>query len=366
MKKFILAILVAVMSVNTVFAVSVSAKSAVIIDMDTLEILFSKEENQIMSMASTTKIMTAIIALENADLDREIDVKLEYTLVEGSSMYLKEGEKISMLDLIYGLMLMSGNDAAIAVACETTGDYDEFIELMNQKAIELGLENTSFENPNGLDSENHYTTAYELAKLTAYALENEQFAQIVGSQYYKTDTRTMQNHNKMLWLVDEAVGVKTGYTKSSGRCLVSAATVNGKTLIAVTLDAPSDWADHTAMFDEAFAMYDVYNIQNEGDIFGEVDIYGGEQTGVNVVFYEDLNLNLTAEQKDLLTFSINSKKIHYSPIKKGEIYGEIVYNIMNEEIYRGNLIFAQDVNYEYVPEMNIYEKFVDFIKNLFY
>lgn len=366
MKRFILAILVLIMNVQSVMATTVSAKSAVVIDADTCEILFSKSEDNVMSMASTTKIMTAIVALENADLDKNIEIKREYTLVEGSSMYLREGEILTMTDLVYGLMLMSGNDSAIAIAHETTGDYDEFIALMNQKAQELELHNTSFANPNGLDAENHHTTAYELAKLSAYALKNELFVEIVSSKYYKSETRTMQNHNKMLWLLEDVIGVKTGYTKSSGRCLVSASEIDGKVLVAVTLDAPSDWADHTAMFEDAFEKYDMYNIHNKGDIFAEIDIFAGEKQKTNITFNETLNLSLTATQKDNLTYYINSKKINYSPIKKGEIYGEIVYNIGNEEIYRENLVFSEDIGLEYIEEMNFFEKMIDFIKSLFY
>ncbi|MFI3115149.1 MAG: D-alanyl-D-alanine carboxypeptidase family protein [Clostridia bacterium] len=366
MKIFVLIAFVLNLVVNQVYATSVSAKSAVIIDSDTLEILYGKSEDTVMSMASTTKIMTALVALEHADLEREIEIKLEYTLVEGSSMYLREGEIVTMIDLLYGLMLMSGNDSAIAIAHETTGNYDEFIDLMNEKALELELFNTSFENPNGLDAENHHTTALELAKLSAYAMQNEQFQQIVSSKYHETDSRIMQNHNKMLWLVDEAIGIKTGYTKSSGRCLVSAVTINEKTLVAVTLDAPSDWADHMAMFDDAFGMYDMYNIQNNGDVFGEVAIYGGDESLAKIVFLENVNINLTASQKKELTTTVISEKINYSPIKKGEIYGEIVYNIGNVEIYRCNLYYDDEIGFEYVKEMNIFEKFIDFVRNLFY
>ena len=150
-------------------------------------------------MASTTKIMTALIALECGDLDRVYTVKKEYTLVEGSSMYLREGEKISLRDTLYGLMLMSGNDAALAVAGEC-GGQEAFVAAMNDKALELGLANTHFDNPNGLDSENHHTTARELAKLTAYAMENADFRQIVGTAAYTMEGRAMTNHNKLLRL----------------------------------------------------------------------------------------------------------------------------------------------------------------------
>lgn len=366
MKRFLNLLICVIFCTSNVWAVSVSAKSAVVIDRDTKEILYAKNQDEVLSMASTTKIMTAIIALENADLEQEITVKKEYTLVEGSSMYLKEGEQISMKELIYGLMLMSGNDAALAIAYETTGDYDEFIELMNQKAIDLGLENTAFKNPNGLDEEGHSTTAYELAKITAYALQNQEFCEIVSSQYYESETRTMKNHNKMLWLSEESIGVKTGYTEKSGRCLVSANEVDGKVLICVTLDAPSDWADHLELYDTCYASYSTYNLHKKDDEFKNISILGGHLDESLVLFNDDINLILTKEQYEKLDFEIYAKKINYAPIKKGEIYGEIVYNIDNNEVFRGQLVFSEDVNYEPQEKLNIAEKFIDFIKNLFY
>lgn len=352
--------------INNVSAVSVSAKSAVVIDADTNEVLYGKNQDEVLSMASTTKIMTAIIALEYADLDRDIEILKEYTLVEGSSMYLSEGEQIKMIDLIYGLMLMSGNDAAVAIAHETTGNYEEFILLMNEKAKELGLENTSFQNPNGLDDMGHNTTAYELAIISSYALKNEQFCQIVSSQYYKDDIRTMKNHNKMLWLSEDSIGVKTGYTSQSGRCLVSASAVNDKVLICVTLDAPSDWADHLELLETSFSKYNTYTLHKKDDEFEKINILGGHLEENLVLFNEDINLFLTQEQYEKLEIEIYAKKINYAPIKKDEIYGKIVYNIDNVEIYQSELIFANDINYEQQEELSIMEKFIDFIKNLFY
>ena len=172
-------------------------------------------------MASTTKIMTALCAIEQGDLDRVYTVKPEYTQAEGSSMYLKPGEKLTIRDTLYGLMLMSGNDAALAIAGEC-GGQEQFVGKMNDKAAELGLIHTHFENPNGLDGETHHTTAQELAQLTAEALKNPDFREIVGTWSTNRAGRVMTNHNKMLKLYDGAIGVKTGFTKKCGRCLVSA------------------------------------------------------------------------------------------------------------------------------------------------
>lgn len=366
MKKIISVFLAMSILLINASAISVSAQSAVVIDCDTSDILFAKNENEIMTMASTTKIMTAIIALENADLEKEITIKKEYTLVEGSSMYLKEDEVLTMTDLIYGLMLMSGNDSAVAIANETTGDYDQFIELMNEKCVQLGLTNTSFKNPNGLDEEGHYTTAYELAIIAKYALENEIFREITSSKFYSDETRTMKNHNKMLWLSDDSIGVKTGYTMKSGRCLVSASEIDGKTLVAVTLNAPSDWQDHSQMLENSFSFYEKYSLNSSDEIFDTVSVQGGERLTVDVSVANDINLNLTKYQKENLNFYVNAEQIIYAPIKKGEIYGEIVYNVNSVEIFREKITYDDDVNYMLIPEMNLIEKFVDFIKNLFY
>lgn len=210
-------------------------------------------------MASTTKIMTALIALEYGDLDRVYTVKKEYTLVEGSSMYLREGEKISLRDTLYGLMLMSGNDAALAIAGEC-GGQESFVAAMNDKALELGLANTHFDNPNGLDSENHHTTARELAKLTAYAMENADFRQIVGTAAYTMEGRAMTNHNKLLRLYPGCRRRQDRVYQKERRCLVSAAERGGRRLIAVTLNDPDDWDDHIDMLNTAFAQFQEYTL----------------------------------------------------------------------------------------------------------
>ena len=200
---------------------ALSAQSAVVMDADTGEVLLEQNGDARLPMASTTKIMTALVALGEGNLDREYTVKKEYTRVEGSSMYLQEGEKLTLRDTLYGLMLESGNDAAVAIAGEC-GGFDVFIEKMNAKAAELGLTDTHFDNPNGLSSETHYTTAHELAQITAAALRDPVFRQIVSTQSYTVGQRTLSNHNRLLSMYEGAIGVKTGYTKAAGRCLRSA------------------------------------------------------------------------------------------------------------------------------------------------
>ncbi len=333
---------------------AVSAKSAVVIDADTGAVLFSQNCDEVLPMASTTKIMTALIAIENGDLSREYTVKKEYTLVEGSSMYLKENEQISVLDTLYGLMLMSGNDAALAIAGEC-GGIDAFVQKMNDKAQELGLENTHFENPNGLDAETHHTTALELAELTAYAMQNPTFAQIVSTETYTSGTRTMTNHNKLLKMYSDCIGVKTGYTKKSGRCLVSAAERNGRTLVAVTLNAPDDWNDHITMLDNAFELYNPVTIQQSGDVLGEVSCQGGDKNKVQISGSSDITIWLTDDEKSNIKCSISGRPFVYAPAQIGQVYGTVNYSLNDNIIASDRIIFSSKSNI-LPPKLSLLEK----------
>ena len=240
---------------------SISAKSACLIDADSGKVLYSKNSHKQMPMASTTKVMTAIIALEaSTPLSKEICVSKEAVGVEGSSIYLLEGEKITLEALLYALLLSSANDAAIAIAIAICGNVEDFVSLMNKKASSLGLTNTHFVNPHGLYDENHYTTAYDLARLMAYAVKNPTFVEISGCAKKvfpkgENDIRVLINHNKLLSIYDNIIAGKTGYTKKSGRCLVSAALRDNLKLIVVTLDAPNDWNDHKSLYNFGFDNY---------------------------------------------------------------------------------------------------------------
>ena len=237
--------------------IKVSAKAAALFDLENDTFIYTKNENARLSMASTTKIMTAIVAIENSDLDKIITVDSQAVGIEGSSIYLKQDEQISIRSLIYALMLRSANDAAAALAYEISGSIEDFSALMNQKADELGLKDTNFENPHGLDSQNHYTTAHDLAIISAYALKNTTFKEISSTKKIEIEsseeTRLLVNHNKLLSSYDGCIGVKTGYTKKSGRSLVSAAQKGDKLLICVTINAPDDWNDHTKLLNYGFS-----------------------------------------------------------------------------------------------------------------
>ncbi len=232
-------------------AVQLSATAAILMDADSGEVLYEKDAARRMRIASTTKIMTALVVLEHAQLTDTITVTGDH-MVEGSSMYLKPGEVVTVEELLYGLMLCSGNDAALALA-DCCGGLETFVAAMNDKAAALGMTDTSFANPNGLDDEKHYSTARDMAVLAAYAAQNPTFRRICSTRTATVGGRTMTNHNKLLSQVEGCIGMKTGYTRAAGRTLVSCAERQGRRLVAVTLCDGNDWADHKALYEMGFA-----------------------------------------------------------------------------------------------------------------
>lgn len=258
-------------------APSDSAKSAILMDADTGRILYAKNADQRCLIASTTKIMTAIVVLEHCQLDAVYEIPAEATGAEGSSVYLEPGERLTIRALLYGMMLQSGNDAAIALALACSDSVPEFVDLMNLKAQQLGLHQTHFENPNGLDADGHYSTADDLARMTRYALKNPEFAQIVSTKSIQFGERYFSNHNKLLWSLDGAIGVKTGYTKAAGRILVSAAERNGRRLIAVTISDGNDWEDHKNLYAYGFSQYPERTLICAGESVGWVDCMDGSR-----------------------------------------------------------------------------------------
>jgi serine-type D-Ala-D-Ala carboxypeptidase (penicillin-binding protein 5/6) len=254
--------------------VQVSARNAILMDQLTGRILFEKNAHEKRKIASITKIMTAIIAIESGKLDEIVTVSNHAVGVEGSSIYLTKGEKIKLEDLVYGLMLRSGNDAAVAIAEHVGGSLEGFVFLMNEKAEQIGMKNTHFSNPHGLDDhEDHYSTAYDMALLTKYAMRNETYRKISGTKIHRAKSpdgswyRTWKNKNRLLTeLYQYCTGGKTGYTKKAKRTLVTTASKNGMDLIAVTLNGPDDWNDHIAMYESAFSQFDYIKILSEGEI----------------------------------------------------------------------------------------------------
>ena len=255
-------------------AVGTSATSAALMDVESGRVLYAGNASARMKIASTTKIMTALVAIERGDLSDTVTIKKSETGIEGTSMYLKPGERLPLETLLYGLLLCSGNDAAVAIADYIGGSREKFVALMNQRARALGMTNTSFANPNGLDDPKHYSTALDMAKLACAAMKNETLVRIVSTKSVTVSGRTMHNHNKLLSYMDGCLGLKTGFTKSAGRTLVSCAVRNGQRLVAVTLQDGNDWADHQQLYEYGFTAYPAKTAVSMGGQVGQAPARG--------------------------------------------------------------------------------------------
>lgn len=280
------AVIIAAALLFPVPASAISARRGIVLDGATGRVLWERDPDGRSLIASTTKIMTALVVCRRCNVLDRVRIPKEAVGIEGSSLYLKEGEVLTVQELLYGLMLHSGNDAATALAIYCGGTVEGFAELMNDKARELGMDGSHFSNPHGLDAPDHYSTARDLAILARYAMEDPIFRQTVGTKQVRIGERYLTNHNKLLWRVPGANGVKTGYTKAAGRLLVSGAERSGRQLICVTVDAPDDWNDHAALLEEGFSRFTVKTLVTrdqkvgiqpvEGGTAGEVTVYAGE------------------------------------------------------------------------------------------
>lgn len=292
---------------NEISKTTVSAVNAVLMEQESGRVLFEKEAHEKKKIASITKIMTAILAVESGRMNEMVTVSNQAFGTEGSSLYLKKGEKIKLEDLVYGLMLRSGNDAAVAIAEHVGGSFDGFVLLMNQKAEEIGMKNTSFTNPHGLDNtKNHYSTAYDMALLTRYAMNNPTYAKIAGTKEHQAPNPNeswnyhWNNKNKMLKLYKYSTGGKTGYTKLARRTLVSTAEKDGMSLIAVTLNAGDDWNDHMTLFDRAFEEFTPTIILPEGKIKGIKSSFYKNKAVIKQAF----RYPLTKQERDEIAIEI--------------------------------------------------------------
>lgn len=308
----------------------ISARSAVLVDADSGQILYEKNAKERLPMASTTKIMTALCAVELADISDVITVDRRAVGVEGSSVYLQEGEQLTLLQLLYALLLQSANDAAAAIAIGTAGSIEAFAKEMNQKALELGLKDTHFDNPHGLDSEQHYTTARDLALIARAALAHPTLRAICATRKItipgaeENQVRVLVNHNKMLRSYEGAIGVKTGFTKRSGRCLVSAAERNGLTLIAVTLSAPDDWNDHTRMLDAGYEALERILLCGEEGFDVTLPVMGGREQYVLVRSAANMALTLPKERGALLC-TVELPRFVFADVAAGDTVGRLVF-----------------------------------------
>lgn len=319
----------------------VSAQSAILIDAASGQVLYGKDEHTKLPMASTTKIMTALCAVELGEVGEIITVSPAAVGIEGSSVYLHEDEKLTLEQLLYALLLESANDAAAAIAIALCGSIEAFADYMNKKAAELGLEHTHFENPHGLDGEQHYTTAHDLSLIARAALAHPTLRNIVSTRKITIPldgtqgARTLINHNKMLRYYEGAIGVKTGFTKRSGRCLVSAAERDGLVLIAVTLNAPDDWSDHTRMLDAGFAAYERVTLCSNSEFQSMIAVTGGKEGYVIVQNAYEAAMTLPRNRGAMLC-TVELERFLYAEVSANATVG--------------SLVFCCDTNADSVPE----------------
>lgn len=324
----------------------ISARSAVLIEAVTGRVIFGQMENERLPMASTTKIMTALLTLEQPGLDEPFTVDPDAIRVEGSSMGLTEGSEVTLRTLAAGMLLASGNDAANAAAVKIAGTVPDFVILMNQKAAELGLSDTNFETPSGLDGQNHYTTAYDLAMLARAAMQNADFRAICSQKSMKLhygnppQDRWLTNHNRLLAEYEGCLGVKTGFTKKAGRCLVSAAMREGKKLICVTLNAPDDWNDHKKLLDAGFASVALVGEKPEQV---SIPVTGGEAPSVIAGVGEFAELAVREEELPRVRIEVEAESFLYAPVAAGQQVGTVRWTLDGTEIYALPLTAQQDV-----------------------
>lgn len=330
--------------------VTTCAKAAVVMDVKTGRVLFSKNADAKLAMASTTKIMTTLVAIESGRLNEKVKVSKKAAYTEGSSIYLREGESITVEELIYGIMLRSGNDASMAVAEHLGGSVDGFVEMMNVKAKEIGALNTHFANPHGLDHPQHYTTAYDLALITSYALRNSKFAEVVKTKR-KTISgppdvdwdRAMMNKNKMLWQYDGGDGVKTGFTSKAGRCLVSSATRDNWQLCSVVLNCGPMWEESSALLDYAFSNYSRHKIVDSNEIYQQLKVLSGKQDIVEIKPTYDFYMPLKQDELDKIVYIPALKFNNKAPIHKGSKAGELKIYLGSKYVGSVDLEYCQSI-----------------------
>ena len=336
---------------------AVSAKAAILMHADSGRVLYEKNADEHMLIASTTKIMTAIVVLEHCDLDDLVEVDSRSAGIEGSSMYLKAGESYTVEDLLYGLLLVSGNDAASALALHVADSMEEFAELMNAKAAELGMTESSFKNAHGLDEEGHYSTARDMAKLAAYCMGNEDFARIAGTVSHTVGEQTLVNHNRLLREYDGCLGLKTGYTMAAGRTLVTCAEHDGARYVCVTLNDPDDWDYHKALYDWAFANYSFAEVIPAGLSYEVPLISGAEMTAPAETEGAAYALIQNGESYDM---ELELPAFAFAPISEGERAGRAVACSDGQEIASVRIVYSEDVEVDRELKLTPGERFLRF------
>ena len=326
----------------------VNAEAAVVMDADSGRLLYAQNPDKRLANASTTKIMTALLTLEQPDQDRYFTVDSDAIQVEGTTMGLQPGDSVTLHQLAAGMLLPSGNDAANAAAVEIAGSEEAFVRLMNQRAAELGLENTQYRNPSGLDAEGHYSSARDLATLAAHALENEDFADIVSKQEIRMAfgnppyNRSLYTTNKLLERYPYAIGVKTGYTDDAGLCLVTAAEKDGTRLIIVTLNGKDDVNTHMRLYEHFFPL--LARVDLSGFTEGlSVPVTGGTRDSVAAVPAAEPEAALLEREYDELTREVELPQFVYAPVQAGQVLGEIRLLSGDKVVWQSALVADSDV-----------------------
>lgn len=316
----------------------ISAECAIVMHEDG-QVIFAKNADRRALIASTTKLMTALLTLENAELREEVLIKPEFCGIEGSSMYLRQGERHSVRELLLGLLLASGNDAASALAGHVSGNQRSFVRLMNKRAAELGMKDTRFANPHGLDAENHYSTARDMARLMCVCMQSADFRELCGTKSAVVGDEQFINHNRLLDICPGCVAGKTGYTMAAGRCLVSCCEREGTRFICVTLAAPDDWNDHCSLYNWAFSKYSVRNLSDK--LCFELPVLSGAADRVSIVPAEELTLFLPKSAE--VELRAEMPQFIFAPVKMGETAGCFWVIINGEPVMCCELVYSADV-----------------------
>jgi len=357
-------------SASSVYAYSgaySSARSMIVIETGSNGVIYGKNYSEKLAEASTTKIATAITVIDNCkNLDEIVTVTKPATLVEGTSIYLRVGEKLSVRDLLYGLMLQSGNDAATALAIHVGGSVDGFAKLMNETAVKCGALNTNFVNPHGLDNPNHYTTAYDLALITSYALKNKDFKEIVSSKRRQipatenNTARTLINKNRLLGSLNGCVGVKTGYTSKAGRCLVTACSRGGFEFVCVVLNCGPMFEESEELINQAYKEYELYTVLPDYNFIDEVSVLDGDKDSVKLYNKDGYKIVLKKGEAENITVKYNYPAVLEAPLKKDQKVGTA------EVFMSGNLIFTADIyTIEQAESKDIRDKIKDMLDKWF-
>lgn len=333
-----------------------SAASAILMDGESGRVLYERNAHEPRLIASITKLMTALVALESGHgLEEEVTISGEWAGAEGSSIYLRAGERVSLETLLYGMLLRSGNDAALAVAGYCGGTVERFVDKMNQKAEELGMADSHFANPNGLNAEGHCSSAYDMALLARACLENDTLAQMVSTRSITLGNRNFTNHNKLLWQYEGCIGLKTGYTEKAGRTLVSAARREGTTLICVTLSDPNDWADHTRLFDWGFSHYQARELTQAGEQVCQLPVADSLIPVCPVSAVGRCSVAL-AEGEDLQRDILLEQGLLTAPVEKGTPLGRVVFRLEGEAVAETPLVAGADIPRDSVSVRGLWDR----------